>query len=210
MLIISIKISLVFLSVALGNNMLMKYKSLIACFAALFFIQSLFAQHDRKTKACTGFCLEYNLYGIGFGDVGMRRPKFILHDSVFIYSTIRRNGLAGVITIDTTITGIISVRDFKRIISAVKNYKDTVFSSINACFIGGSHRELNIISNEKSVEFDMYNTFQPTAVKVIRIMNKYLPKQEQIHVERGYRKAEKDCMEFLGFHKYKRTAAVHN
>lgn len=178
----------------------MKYKPLIACFAALFFLQSLYAQHDTKTNAYDKFCLEYKMYPIEFLKINIRMRRFIVHGTHFIYSKGNWTFETGNLKDDTIITGTLSVRDVRRMTNAVKNYKDTVLTKIDPCILSGVECQLNVLSNNSFTEFYMRNIFHPTAAKVIRIMNKYLPKQEQVDVRNRYLKEEKDCLKLLGRH----------
>jgi len=87
------------------------------------------------------------------------------------------------------------------IIQLVKSIHDTEVYRCNICIIDGGGETINIKYNRgkklKKIRFEMVNTFDPTAYKIVQIINPYLLKGERININHDWEKEQADCDQYM-------------
>lgn len=83
------------------------------------------------------------------------------------------------------------------IINAIKSIDDTVISEYNPCIQNGGIHFLKIKSGNKTLKFELTNTFNVTALKIANILNAYIPKGYGIQGSEKDIKDTFDCWTYL-------------
>jgi hypothetical protein len=156
-----------------------KYLLLAISFLA---INKAFCQIDasKKTGDSPSFYLSYALAGLG-SNLEKFQPTIKINATKFLY-TYEQNSFWRVKnkTIDT-----ISFLQFRQtsidsILEIIKGMKDTTIHRSHSGIMSGGIHFLTVSNGVDTINFNMKNTFDYTALKIANILNTYLPKDKQL------------------------------
>jgi hypothetical protein len=152
---------------------------------AIYFLATnkVFCQTDasKKTVDSPSFYLSYAFAGLG-SNLGTFQPTIKINATKFLY-TYEQNSHWGEDRnkrIDT-----ISVLQFRQtsidsILEIIKGMKDTTIHRFHSGIMSGGIHFLTVSNGVDTINFNMMNTFDYTALKIANILNTYLPKDKQL------------------------------
>jgi hypothetical protein len=79
------------------------------------------------------------------------------------------------------------------IIKLVGNLKDTTIFDSNPCIMSGGVHLLTIATGTDTVKYKFMNTFERPALKIVHVINSYLPKENKIWATEQLIKDSEDC-----------------
>jgi hypothetical protein len=155
-----------------------------------------YKRETRKPKSGP-FYLYYCFAGLGF-NMGSMEPTLQVWGTKFLY-TYEQNSYYGQRDKqpDTILQGNLKQASIDSIIELVKDMKDTSFFESNPCIMSGGIHNMSIAIGEDTVGYEMMNTMDTTVLKVIKILNPYLPGDKKIWADEDLIKAERDCWKYL-------------
>ena len=160
--------------------------------------QNLYAQNDTtNTNSKSTFYTYYAFSGLG-SNMGSLEPKIIITGTELTY-TYAQNSYYRQRTIKEKhiSSAVIRVSSVDSILDLVKNLKDTLIFKSNPCIMSGGIHFLTIANGKDSTNFELGNTFDYTALKIINIINEYLPTDKQLWPTEKLIKAENECYKWL-------------
>jgi hypothetical protein len=83
---------------------------------------------------------------------------------------------------DTICITTIRQSSIDSILTLIQDLKDSTIYEWNPCIMSGGIHSLAISANNDTTRFKLTNTFHRTALKIIEIINPYLPQDKQIWV----------------------------
>ena len=159
----------------------MKRKFAIVIISILSFLSTFSRQSPSKQdKDSLPFYLAYAFAGLG-SNLGTFQPTIRIHNTSFVY-TYEQNSHWGERSTRIDTVCIIKFRQtsIDSIFEIVKGLPDTtIFKSHPGIMSGGIHF-LSIKNGNDTINFQMMNTFDYTALKIANILNSYLPKDRQL------------------------------
>ena len=150
---------------------------------SLFLILStqLIAQNnDIKNNNIAEFYLYYGFSGLG-SNMGDFQPTIRIKESTMVF-TYEQNSYWGEKDerIDTVFIQSFRQSSIDSILEIVKNLADTTIKESNICIMSGGIHFMSVTNGTDTTCFELFNTFDYTALKIATILNQYLPKDEQI------------------------------
>jgi hypothetical protein len=79
----------------------------------------------------------------------------------------------------------------------VQALKDSTIYKTNPCVLSGTITYIIIAQGPDTTKFTLHNTFNLTALKIIDIINPYLPRGKKLHGSKEQIKEEEDCWTYL-------------
>lgn len=159
----------------------MKKKFAIVIISTLSFLSTFGRQSPiKQDKDSLPFFLAYAFAGLG-SSLGTFQPTIKIHDTNFVY-TYEQNSfyVERSSRIDTVCIIKFRRTSIDSIFEIVKGLPDTtIFKSHPGIMSGGIHF-LSIKNGKDTINFRMMNTFDYTALKIVNILNTYLPKDKQL------------------------------
>ncbi len=158
--------------------------------------QSAFTQPALvgKQERRDSFYFYYAIVGLG-SNLGGFFPTLRINNNQFYYTEEQHSYLGKKDTTKKTISqGIIPQGAIDSVIDLVKGLKDTTIKKINPCIFGGVILIMIIARGTDTTKFNLYNTFDSTAIKIANVLNPYLPPNKQIVGSISEISEEEDCM----------------
>jgi hypothetical protein len=139
------------------------------------------------------FYLYYGFSGLG-SNLGSFQPTIKIHDTKFIY-TYEQNSYWGEKSskVDTICLGTLRQSSIDSIRYLIQPLKDSTIFKTNACIMSGGIHFLTVSNGRDTTKFTLGNTFDYTALKIIDIINQYLPAEKKLWPTEKLIKAEEDC-----------------
>ena len=153
-------------------------------------------RHKAKKIRYTSFYLIYARNGAFFGpDIFHKQPTFRVNGTKFIYTFELNTSSPGIKkqTPDTICAGLFRISSIDSIIELVKGFKGMKIKKMNPCLLDGYSYYMKIINGKDSIIYELTNTFDLTFIKVIGIINKYLPYDKQIWTSEEEIKKTDEC-----------------
>lgn len=93
--------------------------------------------------------------------------------------------------------GAIRQSSVDSIISLVKGLKDSSIRRTNMCIMSGGIYYITVANGTDTTNFTLYNTFDSTALKIINIINPYLPVGKKLYGSADEIRSEEECWDWL-------------
>jgi hypothetical protein len=141
---------------------------------------SVCAQQKLATNIDSTFKLSY--ISVGFGsNMWDRQPMFRVKGSQFIYTFEDAWVVKNVkkATPDTLIIGNFRKSSIDSILSIATKIKGDSVYKLNARVMSGGVIYLDIVSNQRKLNFKLHNCFDLTAKKIVDILNGYIPEKDR-------------------------------
>jgi hypothetical protein len=158
-------------------------------------IQLLCFQDLQAQTANDRLVVRYTVAGLG-SNTNKEAPDFQLRGHSFVLYHMSPSGFVAsntVRSVQKVLSGQFrkaSVDSIVSILTALKPRK--VFRS-NHCIMSGVIYYLDLQINKRKWSFEMVNTLDYNAVKIIRIINRYLPKSEKLNADVKLIMDERKC-----------------
>jgi hypothetical protein len=135
----------------------------------------LSAKHQPKQ-----FYFSYLFSGLG-SNMGRFAPNISVNGSSLLYSN-TQNSYSGKQDprIDTICQARIRQGSIDSILFLVRNLKDSTITKYNFCMMSGGIHSMTVTDGTDTTNFYLSNTFDYTALKIVRIVNAYLPADKPI------------------------------
>jgi hypothetical protein len=152
---------------------------------------------DSKTAKTQQTYIFYAYSGLG-SNMGKFAPTLRIKGTKFKY-TYEQNSYWGKKSkrVDKISSGNFRQGAIDSILALVQDLKDTFIFKSNPCIMSGGIHYLLITDGRDTTEFEMGNTFDFTALKIINIINEYLPNDKKIWATEELIKKEEDCYKAL-------------
>jgi len=161
----------------------------------IFMSLNCFGQNkeDVILKKYESFSLYYGFSGLG-SNMGKKFPTLRIQGTKFIYTN-EQNSSYGEPDLkpDTICLGTIRTSSIDSIINLVKDVKEKEIHKYNNCIMSGGIYNMNIKYMKHSVGYSMMNTFDWIPLRIVRILNPYLPTDEKIWATEELIKDEEKC-----------------
>lgn len=156
--------------------------------------QAAFAQTQKANR----FYLYYGVAGLG-SNLGNLEPTVIVHKNHFTYRKVQNSywGKRPDLKSEFINKGYFRQSSIDSLLYLVKDLKDSTIFKTNPCFMSGSIIYISIANGGDTTLFRLGNTFDPIALKIINIINPYLPNNQQLYYHEDYIKEEQDCFDRL-------------
>ncbi len=164
----------------------------------LFAGQIAFAQKQKpETQNGGGFYFYYRLAGLG-SNFFLLQPALRIYDHNFTFTKeqywVKRNKKAKVEFISK---GYLQQSSIDSILLLMQSLKDTTIYKTNPCIMSGGITYITIALGADTTKFTLYNTSDLTALKIINIINPYLPDGKKLYGSEKDIKEEEDCRTYL-------------
>lgn len=145
----------------------------------------------------SSFALVYEYYGLGRSQ--MKNFPFMQIDGTQLLILIQKKTYYDTFPskIDTIMIRQIPFSFRDSIYNCLSGWKDTNIKVTNDCIIGGAYHHLTMRQGEDTVKITMQNTAHPTALKITKILNKYLPYDHQIGLREKMIQDEEECWKWF-------------
>jgi hypothetical protein len=153
-----------------------------------------FCQTNAANKITRpAFYLYYGFSGLG-SNLGSFQPTVRIYDTNFIY-TYEQNSYWGEKSnqVDTICLGTFKQSSIDSICYLIQPLKDSTIFRTNACIMSGGIHFLTVANGNDTTKFTLGNTFDYTALKIVDIINPYLPAEKKLWPTEKLIKAEEDC-----------------
>jgi len=149
-----------------------------------------------KNSPQTAF-IRYSFAELG-SNLGSFQPVFRLKGVKFKY-TLEQNSYWGKKDKrkKKLLTGTFRQSSIDSILYLVQNLKDSTIFETNFCIKSGGIHHLTVSNGIDTTKFRLNNTFDYTALKIVAIINDYLPIDKKIWVTEKLITDQKACMEYL-------------
>ena len=126
------------------------------------------------------FRLNFTSVGLGSNFTSMQ-PVFNVEGNKFIYTSEQTGYYEGAETRkpDTIYQGKFRKSSVDSIMHLVSGIKDTLIYRTNIHVSSGSIQYITIYKDEFHLEFDLHNASDPTAQRIVNILNNYIPEEER-------------------------------
>ena len=94
-------------------------------------------------------------------------------------------------------SGVFRQSSIDSIINLVKGLKDSTIFKSNACIMSGGIDFLTIANGNDTTQFELMNTFDSTALKIVIIINEYLPANKKLSTHEKFAQEDQDCWKYL-------------
>jgi hypothetical protein len=158
-----------------------------------------FSQHDtvRKNKQ-PAFYLQYKCSLAGLSIINPSMPVLIVKGSRFRYTYQRSRYFSGNgRRIERISHGVLRQSSIDSILNLISLLKDTSINRINPFVMSGSIYYVTVANGTDTTRFKMINTFDYTALKIVNILNQYLPSDNKLWASEELIKQEKESREWF-------------
>lgn len=170
----------------------LKFKSIktFILILSLFFGQILLAQTNRTNA---DFYFRYSVSGLG-SNMGSLMPTLEIHKSKFVYKKeqnsyyVKRSKNSEFIS-----SGFIRQSSIDSILLLVNKIKDSAIYKINPCIMSGGITYVTIAQGTDTTKFTLRNTSDYVVLKIVDILNPYLPYDKQLYESIEEIKNEEEC-----------------
>ncbi|MGG9961191.1 hypothetical protein [Ferruginibacter sp. SUN106] len=144
--------------------------------------QQAFAQTSKhKLTADTSFYLYYGVAGLG-SNLGSFEPTLRIYDRHFAYTKEQNSYWSERSTKKELIcTGRIRQSSVDSILKILQGLKDTTIYKTNPGIMSGSITYVAIAQGRDTVNFTLDNTSDTRIIKIVDIINTYLPKNKKLY-----------------------------
>jgi hypothetical protein len=166
-------------------------KKIIFCIAAMLSGFACVKIHSFTAAPVTdpaNFSLEY--YTTGFGqNTDYMQPVFKVKGTKFVYTYEEMWGdpAQKKIRRDTLLLGNFRISSIDSISSLIGEIKDSLIHKTNIHSLGGSEEDIEILTGEKKIRFQLFNATDTTATKIIMILDAYMSGPEEVIKAMNYR-----------------------
>jgi len=178
----------------LAQNIQTKKIKTLTSILAFLIGQITFAQNlNANPKNDNGFYFYYSVAGMG-SNIGSLQPTLEVYSNKFIYTRQqnsywgKRNEKSEFIS-----NGVLRQSSIDSILFIIQDLKDTTVYKVNPCIMSGSITLLNIRHGVYITKFTLHNTFDIRAIKILNIINSYLPKDKKLYASEEDIREEEDC-----------------
>lgn len=141
------------------------------------------------------FYLSYAASGLG-SNLGQMMPTFKLKETKFTYSYEQNSYFGKRDKKPKRITkGTFKTSSIDSIINIVALFKDTTIVNSNPCIMSGVIHFLTISNGVDTIRYELMNTFDWTALKVVDIINSYLPTDKKLSPSAELIRQADECWE---------------
>jgi len=139
------------------------------------------------------FYLSYYFAGLG-SNMGSFAPTIKIKNWIFLY-TYEQNSYWSEknYRVDTVCIRPFRQNSIDSIIDLIKDLKDTTIHRFNHCIMSGGIHFMAITNGIDTTKFDLMNTFDYTALKIINILNEYVPTDKKLWANEQMIKDAEDC-----------------
>jgi hypothetical protein len=150
----------------------------------------------------SSFHLTYSFGGLGPNQFQKFYPLIDINGETLAYTIEKKTGKYSIekpfkdtIWTKDTVTYKVKMRtaSIDSLISIKKTLKDTTIFESNPCIMDGGIHFLTIVIGTDTVTYQLMNTFDRTALKIVDIINKYLPADNKIWATEQLIKDCDDC-----------------
>ncbi len=154
----------------------------------------MFAQ-SNKTK--TGFYLYYGVAGLG-SNMGRLMPTLQIHDNKFSYAK-EQNSYFGKRSKKKEFisSGLIRQSSIDSILLLITGLEDSTIYMTNPCIMSGGITYVTIANGSDTTKFTLHNTSDYIVLKIVDIINPYLPKEKKLYESVEEIKSEEECWKSL-------------
>lgn len=141
------------------------------------------------------FYLGYTSAGLTFS-MNSKEPTIRIKGTQLIYTFEQNSSSTGEISkdgIDTILVGKFRLTSIDSIRNILCNLSDTTIYQCNPCITDGCIHYLTVAFGQDTTRFELYNTFDYTALKITDILNSYLPNFKKLWIDEKLIKEEQDC-----------------
>lgn len=151
-------------------------KPIIIILTALTFIQSIANGQVNNSS----FSFSYYFAGLG-SNIGSMQPTIRINGTKLLY-TYEQNSYYGEKTKipDTMRVTTIRQTSIDSILTLINDLKDSTIYETNPCIMSGGIHSMTISNKGDTTRFTLHNTFHRTALKILEIVNPYLPQDKKI------------------------------
>ncbi|MFT3843965.1 MAG: hypothetical protein QM725_02845 [Lacibacter sp.] len=150
-----------------------------------------------KETVKPAFYLYYGLAGLG-SNLGRFQPTIKIHETNFIF-TYEQNSYWKEKSkeVDTICAGTLRQSSIDSILHLIRLLTDSIIFKANPCITSGGIHFLTVSNSIDTTRFELMNTFDYTALKIIDIINTYLPKEKKLWPTEKLIKEEEDCRTYM-------------
>jgi len=151
-------------------------KSLSIFLGLILTFMIIYAQKTIDTETDSTFKLSYISVGLG-SNMYQMQPMFRVNGSHFIYTLEEAWQFKNVKKAkpETLFVGNLRTSSIDSILSIVTEIKGDSVYQLNAGVMSGGIIYLDILSNQRKVNFKLHNSYDLTAKKIVDILNSYIP-----------------------------------
>lgn len=166
-------------------------------------------QGSSKNIATPEFYLYYSFAGLG-SNMGKFEPVITIKGTNLVY-TYQQNSFYTKRNdrIDTICIKKIRQSSVDSILDLIKNIKDSTIHKTNFCIMSGGIHFMGVTDGRDTTHFQMHNTFDHTALKIVKILNQYLTADEEIWASEQMITDAEECEKML-FSPAIKKKPVHN
>jgi hypothetical protein len=170
-------------------------------FLLLFLI--LISTLASAQKNYRDFYLYYGFAGLG-SNIGKMEPTLRINGTEFRYTLEQNSNWGDQKPEDPQLicTGKIRTSSIDSILSLVSPLKDTSIFKSNPDIMSGGIYDLTIASGRDSLNFELINTFDSVPLKIINILNPYLPSEHKLYAPTNLMKYDEDFSRFVNNKRY--------
>ena len=156
--------------------------------------QTNYNSHEAIKSQSSSFYLYFYFMGLG-SNFGKMEPTFQVRGTKFSYSLEQNSIRSGEKPLkpERIRRGNFKTTSIDSILDLIKAFKDTTISESNPCIMSGGIFFLTITSGIDTVKYELDNTFDRTALKIVGIINTYLPSRKKIRVSEKMITDTDDC-----------------
>jgi hypothetical protein len=156
-----------------------------------------FAQNRQVNGQNDNFFLQYSIAGLG-SNLGRLMPTLRIYNRKFKY-TKEQNSYWGKRSKKKKFIskGTLRQGSIDSIYSIVRELKDSIVYRTNPCIMSGGITNITIAFGADTTKFTLHNTSDYTALKIIEIINAYLPRNSKLYDSAEEIEQEKECWKYL-------------
>jgi hypothetical protein len=125
-------------------------------------------------------------------------PTLEIHKTNFVYTKERNSYLGKGDKRSRFISrGLILQSSIDSILSLIKDLKDSTVMLFNPCIMSGVLVFITVTDGSDTTRFTLHNSTGHVVVKILDILNHYLPKNNQLHNLVDLIREEEACWEYL-------------
>lgn len=178
----------------------LKFESIraVILIATLLIGKDVLAQKEKaKAQNSGSFYFYYGIAGLG-SNLGSFQPALRIYTNKFTY-TKEQNSYWGERSkrVEFISKGSLRQSSIDSILSLVQGLRDCTVYKVNPCIMSGAIIYITIAQGSDTTRFILHNTFDLTALKIVSIINPYLPKSKELYGSETAIKNEDDCWAYL-------------
>ena len=154
-------------------------------------------QGQTNAQHSDNFYFYYGVAGLG-SNMGSFQPTLRIHNKKFTY-TKEQNSYWGKRSKKVTFIckGSLRQSSIDSILSLVERLKDTTIYKTNPCIMSGAITYMIIAQGSDTTKFTLDNTLDSTSLKIVNLLNPYLPKNKKLYGSEDDIRQEEQCWTYL-------------